>query len=98
MTIREKIIANEITAQTDRLTKLSEMGAPAVMITGTEKIIADLKSGNIKVGGDTELLDQEYVSGESKKGNGGKVYIQINGNINYFPNARYGRYIKAATV
>lgn len=98
MTIREKIITNEIAAQSERLTKLSEMGAPAVMITGTEKIIADLKSGNLKVGGDVELLDQEYVSGEPKKGNGGKTYIQINGNINYFPNTRYGRYIKMATV
>ena len=67
MTIREKIIANEIAAQSERLAKLTEMGAPAVMITGTEKIIADLESGNLKVGGDVELLNQEYVSGELKR-------------------------------
>lgn len=97
MTIREKIIENEITATAQRLEALENMGAPAVVIEGTKKNLDALKAGIIKVGGDNKLLDEEYINGEVKKGNGGKQYVHINGCINYFPNAQYGRFIATAT-
>ena len=95
MTIREKIIENELAYQKDRYAKLKEMGAPVVIIENMERVISELTAGDIKVTGETELLDLDYFNGEVKKGKGGKVYICMNnGSILYFPNAKYGRFIR----
>jgi len=96
MKVRDYILEGSTKSAEERLAKLQEMGAPAVMIDGQKNIVDELHSGNLKIGGDVELLDEEYISREFKKGNGGKVYIQINGTINFFPNAKYGMYIKRA--
>lgn len=97
MTIRDYIIDGALKTAEDRLEKLIEMGAPNVMITGQQSAVDSLKSGELKIGGDVELLNEEFVDREFKKGNGGKAYISINsGTVNFFPNARYGMYIKRA--
>ena len=97
-TIRTYICECEAKMQKERLEKLIEMSAPEIMITRTKEIIVELETENIKVGGDKELLDVEFINREVKKGRGGKTYISLNnGTINYFPNAQYGRYIKRAS-
>jgi len=96
MTIKEYLIGCELKAAEYRLSELKDMGAPVVMITGQEKCVEDMKAGIFKVSGDTELLEEEYVEREVKKGRSGKPYLTINGHINYFPKAKYGRYITEA--
>jgi len=95
MTIREKIIENEITMLKERVEALKCMNMPACMFEGAADEIEKLEAGILAIGGDTSLLDAEYVSGEVKRGRGGKQYVQINGCINFFPKAKYGRYICA---
>lgn len=96
MTIREYILDGTIKTAQTRLEKLKEMSAPQIMITTLEADINKMQAGNLKIGGDVEVLDEELISREFKTGKGGKQYIQINGCINFFPNARYGMYIKKA--
>lgn len=94
MTIREKILEVEIANSTKRLEALEDMGMPTIVIDSMRSSIESMKSGDLKISGDTEVLEDEYISGETKKGRGGKMYVCINGSVNYFPNAKYGRYIK----
>lgn len=94
MTIREYILNGAIASAEERLEKLIEMGSPDIMLESIRNNIDNMKAGELKIGGDTELLDEEFVDREFKTGKGGKHYIQINGNINFFPNAKYGMYIK----
>lgn len=96
MTIFEYILDCELKSAEERLEKLKEFDAPTVIINGQESAIENLKAGKITISGDTDVLSDIYESREIKKGRGGKIYITINGNVNYFPNARYGRYIKKA--
>ena len=94
MTIKDVIIKTELRALKERVKKLQELEAPDVMITSTEQEIDRLESGNLKIGGNIKLLEVEFVSSENKVGRGGKGYVQFNSSINYFPNAKYGRYIQ----
>lgn len=96
MTIREWIIKGTLNAASYRLEKLKEIGAPEVMIEGQSKMVDNLKNGIIKIGGDTEILDEEYIGCEKKTGRGGKTYFIINNEVNFFPAAKYGLYIKRA--
>lgn len=96
MKVREWIIKNEVRMFEDRLQKLEAMGAPAIMIDGQRKAVEMLKAGNLEISGETDLLEVEVEGFECKTGKGGKVYVQINGSINYFPQARYGRFISKA--
>ena len=93
MTIKDKIIEAELKGIRERLNNLIRIEAPDIMVESIEKEIERLEQGTLKIGGDKSLLDQEYTSCECKVGNGGKNYVQFNNNINYFPNAKYGRYI-----
>ena len=97
MTIREWICKNEARMFEQRLESLEAMNAPKVMIEAQRKAVDELKAGKIEVGGEKNLLDVEFESFIQKKGNGGKTYLTINGKINYFPQAQYGRYIKTAS-
>ena len=97
MTIREWICQNEARMFEYRLERLEAMNAPKVMIEAQRKAVDELKAGKIEVGGEKNLLDVEFESFIQKKGNGGKAYLTINGKINYFPQAQYGRYIKTAS-
>ena len=96
MTIGEWIIKGMLTATEERLEKLIEMNAPKIMIELVGKQVEDLKVGKIKVGGDKDCLTEAFESVEVKKGRGGAKYYHINGNVNFFPNAKYGLYIKRA--
>lgn len=87
------IVRNEYRQAQERLEKLIQMNVPKVMIQGQQKIVAELSEGKIKVGGDQELLNNTFETFEVKKGNGGKIYIQFDNGIKYFPNAKYGRFI-----
>lgn len=97
MTIKEYIIHGALKLAEDRLKQLNMMGAPKVMIDGQQKYVASLKAGELKISGDTDVLVEDFVDREFKKGKGGKAYISINsGTVNFFPNARYGMYIRRA--
>ena len=93
MKIGTWIIKGAAKAAHERLAKLEEIGAPKIMIEGQQKYVEDLDNGILKIGGEESLLDEKFISAEQKKGRGGKVYYEINGEINFFPNAKYGMYI-----
>lgn len=94
MTIREWICEREARLYEERLEKLIEIQAPQIMITGQQALVAELRAGILQVGGAKEKLETEVQSAEIKSGRGGKTYYVFNGTINYFPTARYGRFIK----
>lgn len=96
MTIGKYLIEATKNALYDRKKKLEDMGAPAVMIASLDEELIRLSWNDFTCGGDTNLLEEEFISVEHKKGRGGKVYHVFNGHINYFPQAKYGRYIKEA--
>ncbi|MBQ4447448.1 MAG: hypothetical protein II897_04055 [Clostridia bacterium] len=96
MTIREWLIENEARIQSERLSKLVEIGAPAVMLNAQRKLVEELDNGIVEVGGETALLETEIETYEWKTGKGGKPYAHINGSVNFFPRAKYGRYIARA--
>lgn len=85
-----------------RAKRFIEIGAPKIVIENLLQEAEKLETGgSVKIDGDKEALDLEFVSEEFLTGRGGKKYIQFmigNGQkVNYFPNARYGRYIKFDT-
>lgn len=94
MTIKEFIIEKELPMNKERLEKLIEMGAPEIIIKSLFEQIKGMENGELKIGGDLELLDYEFKDYEVKKRKSGKIYIVFDKSINYFPNAKYGRYIK----
>ena len=96
MTIREYILSGALAAARDRLERLSQISAPAVLISSQQKAVSDLEAGNLKISGDLDTLEDEFLDRVFKTGRGGKQYIQINGNVNFFPNAKYGPYISRA--
>ena len=64
-----------------------------------EKEIENLKNGILKVKDKENLLDLEFNDIEWKKGRDGVPYVTFNnGSINYFPNARYGAFIKKSNI
>jgi hypothetical protein len=97
--LREKILIGT----KKRLASLVVISAPQVMLKGIKNQIRDLESGkDFKVKGDIKYLEYDFVSETWKTGRGGKKYVEFtlkNGDkeekVNYFPNAKYGRYIKA---
>lgn len=85
-----------------RLDKFKEIKAPAIIIesiTENIKYLTEVDDNIFEFGGDKFVVDWTYMSHEIKTGNGGKKYFVLackEGNVNYFPNARYGIYIKIA--
>lgn len=99
VTVKQFIIENELKSFSERLDNLIKMNAPDIVVNGQKKAVDELKSGNLKIGGDTDALGFIVKDFENKKGNGGKPYITIktsNGDVNYYPAAKFGRYIKKA--
>lgn len=96
MNIKEWICKNEAMIQAERLAKLTEAEAPEIIIDSIKQEIARLEAGILKISGNADLLAVEFESVTQKKGRGGKPYLHINGKINYFPYAKYGRYIANA--
>ena len=97
MKIRDKIIESMLEIVTERCEKIIEIGGPAIIIENLKKEIENLKNGILKVKDKENLLDLEFNDIEWKKGRDGVPYVTFNnGTINYFPNARYGAFIKKA--
>lgn len=71
-----------------RAQELIKIQAPQIIIDNQLKLVQ-----NPKIGGDISLLGVEVISKELRTGRGGKKYIVYNGNIGFFPNAKYGMYI-----
>jgi len=98
LTIGQFITQNAIAGMRERIAKLQQMQAPAVMVDALVKQLAEAeRTGSLKIGGDSALLEKEYVGGEWKKGRGGKAYLAFSNGVNYFPQARFGRFISVAT-
>lgn len=98
MTIEEYIINATIESVETRRDKLIAMQAPAVLIMMLNEELGRLRAGELRCGGDVELLQKEFVSVEQKKGRGGIPYFVFNGDINYFPKAKYGRFVAKGEV
>ena len=98
MTIKEFIIGNTAEDVRMRMEKLKEMGAPAILIRSCEEELDRLNKGDLRCSGDTFLLEEEFESHELRKGRGGIPYHVFNGNINYFPKAKYGRFVAKGEV
>ena len=96
MTIKDFICMYELAALAERKVRCNDLGmkqmADAISIE-----IGRLEKGILTIGGDVDLLDEEYVDHELKTGSGGKKYVRFNGKVNYFPNAKYGRFVTAGT-
>jgi hypothetical protein len=93
MTIKEFLMNQELEERRARIEQFKELGAPQVIIERLGEKLSKLESGKFKVGGQKELLDEEYKTHQECKGIGGREYLHINGHINYFPRAKYDRYI-----
>ena len=93
MTIKDFIIEWETKIIRERLEKLKKFEAPAIIIEKTKENIKKLENGELKVGGDKSLLEFDFVQCAVKKGSGGKIYLEFDNIIKYFPEAKYGRYI-----
>jgi restriction endonuclease Mrr len=86
-----------------RLEKLKEIKAPEIMISQIEKNLQFVLTNDpltaVKelVGcKEPELFNAIFISSETKTGNGGKkyaIYQTSMGELNYFPNARFGRWL-----
>jgi hypothetical protein len=94
VTILEYILDKSLDYAYTRLGRLIEIDAPKIVLISLEEQINKMENGEIKISGDASLLDREVESVKGEKGRGGKSYIRFNGSILYFPNAKYGRYIK----
>lgn len=99
MTIKEFILDSRIKGKTARLKRLEEI-APKVVVEREKELIQELKDGKLNISGDVDVLDEELdtTSIETITGRGGKVYLVFNNHINFFPEAKYGMYIKRQEV
>ncbi|QQO97308.1 hypothetical protein M1M30_gp027 [Maribacter phage Colly_1] len=96
-TIKARILELTLESCSAHLKRLKEINAPEILIEGSTLYLAELERGEIEIAGSVELLEQEYVSHEKLKGNGGKSYVCFNGTVNYFPKAKFGKYIAPVT-
>ena len=96
MKIIDKIIGMEIKNSEDRLNKLKEVGGVPTILEALAKNIEELKKGRIKISDKKELGSQEYIDHKVLKGSGGKIFIQFNGYINYFPQGKFGPFLTKA--
>jgi len=95
MNIKEYIITQELKHFENRLAKLKEINAPAIVIKNTEDEVNRLKEGNLIIRGTKKLLnieiDEQLTKVEGKLGN---QVITFNNQVIYFPDAPNGRYIR----
>ena len=97
MTIKQWIIEKTKDALYERKVKLEELEAPKIMITSLEEELLRLSWNELNCGGDVELLEAELTDVEKKTGRGGSIYYTFNGTVNYFPKAKYGRFVARVT-
>ena len=98
MTIKQWIIDSTKAALEERRKKLIEMKAPSIIIEKTGEELIRLYRGELTCSGETELLEEEMTAVIEKKGRGGIPYYTFNDSINYFPHAKYGRYVAKGGV
>ena len=106
-TVAEHLVSVLENGFATRLEKLKEMKAPEILITRVEDDLTFILSHDVKTVikefvdcKEPELFDAIFVSSETKIGNGGKpysIYQTSVGELNYFPNARFGRFLKRKT-
>jgi len=93
--IKEYIITQELNYFENRLNKLKEINAPAIVIKNTEDEVNRLKDGILIIRGTKKLLnikiDEQLTKVEGKQGN---QVITFNNQVVYFPDAPNGRYIR----
>jgi hypothetical protein len=93
-TIKDWILAERVFVTRQRITKLTELEAPKMILDKDQELLNDYEQGIIRITDKEQLLDTPYQNHEYTKGRGGVAYIKFNnGSILYFPNAKYGRYI-----
>ena len=99
-TIRQHLNEKIAEGSKIRYEKLKEIKAPYVMIENQTKITNMAENGEIVFSGDQEALELTYKSSTKFKGRGGKPWYQFETEegrlVNYFPAARFGRFIKFA--
>lgn len=93
MTIGEFLLRKETKNAAERLQKLIDMYAPEVYLNLARQDLADLKKGELNIGGDRELLKLEFEDYKVMKGSNQKLYIIFDNKVKYFPQAKFGRYI-----
>ena len=98
-TIKKYIKKKVIEVYEYRIKRFKEINAPEIIQLNLKRLLKELKNGGeVDIKGDIEYLDFEFVTEEIKVGRGGKEYSQFTlksgEKVNYFPSARYGRYIK----
>ena len=98
VTIRDHINKTIVAGSEIRLPKLIAIKAPQVIIDRQREIISLAKENKIVINGDQEALDLTFKSYEILTGRDGKEWVKFlteeNITVNYFPNARYSRFIK----
>ena len=96
-TIGEVILEKETSKYQNIINKLQEINAPEILITTLQDRVNALKTEGLKLAGNKELLTVQMEDMQIATGRGGKTYLKFNqGKILYFPNTRYGPYIKLA--
>ena len=94
MEIKTFIINRELPQLEERIQKLEDMNAPAVIIENAKSEAAKMSQGEIKISGRKDKLGMEVTSAEMK-GKGKNLYWSFNnGEAIYYPNSKYGRHIK----
>ena len=100
MKLKEYLLEKMKLGKENRIKRLKEINAPEIIIENEKKQYENILKGNINLlinkWNDNDF-DVEFIKEERKTGNGGKVYFQFttkdNKIINFFPNAKYGRFI-----
>ena len=102
-TVAEHLAQNILKGTQSRLEKLKEIKAPEVMIQHSEQQITLIQNhtaidavSSLVACKSPEILTAEFISAEKHTGKGGKIYVTFEtsvGQVNYFPNGRFGRFI-----
>lgn len=95
-TIREVIMQGEARMLAARLEQLETIQAPTCLLEGVATNLFAARAGTLHIGGDATLLDAPAGTYQSRKGRGGKLFVEFENGTCYFPQARYGRYVSAA--
>jgi len=98
-TLKEYLLEKKIISRRVRIEKLTEIKAPEVILEHENALLAKLESGDVMVNGIEEFSEITEFTFEKRIGRGGTPWFEITtpvGILNYFPNARFGAFIKRA--
>ena len=77
MTIRQRLIERMVPGHEDRLRRLTEIGAPEVMLVRERELVEEARKGDFKAKRGEEFFDLEFTDWSPVKGRGGKVHHKI---------------------